>query len=329
MNIKIRKIFLIFLAAAIMLLACSCAAKPSEPVRSAAVGGGSDAMTALTALGGSIELGAETDGELLKQIAMYSSPEAYTPEKSELSLTVEGKKCTVRYSHSDIYRPASPIITDEYNGETADGRGISVTFARGDTSKVIGYMIDLDEYMQSPSDDEDGDILSDMKKLSEEELVELSRKAAGKYTDIGYYKDYDFKYRENADPNACGWYVITFYAAVDGIRAVDHAEVWVYPDGQVWRVISQPTTGIAKSVSNKLNAAACDAYAEEQLAQMYEKAVASFEYSSHKLLRRELSLDDDGNPVIIYWYKVKLNTDKGGSLFNTVTDYATVGVWLG
>lgn len=127
----------------------------------------------------------------------------------------------------------------------------------------------------------------------------------------------------------CGWYTIYFYASVNGVRAADLAQVRIYPDGQVWWVTTQPTTGIAKSVSSKLNAAACDAYAEEQLAQMYEKAVASFEYSSHELLRRELSLDDDGNPVIIYSYKVKLNTDKGGSLFNTVTDFATVGVWLG
>ena len=127
----------------------------------------------------------------------------------------------------------------------------------------------------------------------------------------------------------CGWYVIYFYASVNGVRAADLAQVRIYPDGQIWWVTTPPTTGIAKSVSSKLDAAACDAYAEEQLTEMYSKTDASFEYASHELLRRKLALDDDGNPVILYTYKVTLNTDKGGSLFNTVTDFATVGVWLG
>lgn len=319
MKSKTRSVFLIFLAAALMLLACSCAAKPSEPVRSAAFGGDSDALSEYAEYFG---LGDEADSDALRKFNDVQYFTDYTPKNTELCITLEGKEYTVKYSSTRLYRPASPVATDEYFCKDENGDSIRVVFAQGDTSKIIGYYMGISKYS-------DFDGWSDMNKLPEEELVELARKAAAKYTDISYYNDHGIEYFEGYGRNMCGWYTIYFYASVNGVRAADLAEVRMYPDGQVWWVMTQPTTGIAKSVSSKLNAAACDDYAEEQLTQMYGKAYASFEYSSHELLRRELSLDDDGNPVIIYTYKVELNTDKGGSLFNTVTDFATVGVWLG
>ncbi len=326
MKTKIRKVFSLFLGATLMMLACGCTPKPSRPVRSAALREG---VTLVNDDSIPYSSGTEADVNVIKQFTGYHALEKYTPEKSELRIIVEGKECTVKYSSSNIDRPASPVITDEYYGKTADGKKISVTFARGNTSKVIGYRIDLDEYSNMSLDDEDGNKLSEMKKLPQKDLVELAQKAAYKYTDIGYYNNYYIEYMEGSSPYDCGWYAIAFYASVNGVRAADHAIVLIYPDGQVWSVISQPTLGIAKNVSDKLDAAACDAYAEERFTEIYSKTDASFEYVSHELYGRKLVLDDDGKPMILYTYKVKLNTDKGGSLFNTVTDFATVGVWLG
>ena len=74
--------------------------------------------------------------------------------------------------------------------------------------------------------------------------------------------------------------------------------------------------------------------AEEQITAMYCKEDAELEYVSRELSKRQLTLDDDGTPVIIYYYKVKLHDPNPltradvFTLPDTFTDFATVAVWL-
>lgn len=324
---KIRNIFSVCLAVFIMILAsgCSQAGKASEPSRIALQGGTSDSIASL---GYTVQSGSESDIASLNSITA-TKYETYDVAKPDVTVTMEGKEYTVKYSASLINRSSSPVKIDEYRGTDADGNPVTIMFKSGDTSKVIGYKLLglLDKY---------DDWSLQINKLSEEQLVEIAKKAAAKYTDMGYYNDYSIEYYDSSIAGVphSGYYVIIFYGNVASVRAADITQVRITPNGQVWWVTTPPTKGIANKVSSRLDAATCDAMAEEQITAMYCKEDAELEYVSRELSKRQLTLDDDGTPVIIYYYKVKLHDPNPltradvFTLPDTFTDFATVAVWL-
>ena len=327
MRTKRRFLSSICLLTAVMMLVCGCAqnGKASEPLRAATQGGNSDSLISFDF---PVTSGEEIDINALKTILNYGQMREVPSEKdNKIDATIEGKSFSVTYSSTNLFAYKIPSETDFYSGKDENGKVVDVFFPRGNTSKVIGYSLDFfDKY---------DDTMVEIEKLSEKELVELARKAAAKYTDIRYYNDYSIEYTSSAYEHGYGWYEVVFYATISGIRAADYAYVRIFPDGQVWWVMTPPTTGIAKKVSSRLDAAACDAMADEQITAMYCNSDSQLEYVSRELYRRLLTVDDEGNPVVVYKYKVIMHDpspavrDDGITLPERVVDFATVAVWVG
>ncbi len=323
---EIRKYFSICLAIIIVMLFCGCSqvSKASEPTYTATIGGNSDT---LVSLGYIVQSGNESDINALRTILNYNQMRELDSEKGKkVDVVIDENTYSVVYRTTNLAGYCMPDTYDVYGCKDENGQSVSVYFPTGNTSKVIGYMFGhYDGYSNS-------ELLAN--QLSEEELVGLAKKEIAKYTDEKYYNDYSINYRYDPDLMSYGWYEVTFYATVSGIRAADFANVWIYANGRVRYVKTPPTTGIANKVSSRLDAATCDAMAEEQITAMYCKEDAELEYVSRELSKRQLTLDDDGTPVIIYYYKVKLHDPNpltradGFTLPDTFTDFATVAVWL-
>lgn len=181
--------------------------------------------------------------------------------------------------------------------------------------------------------------------LSEDELLAKAREYAEPYVDLDVYNDYVIDY---SDPNIAGgiysgWYDIKFCTRISGTECVDYTTVRLYPDGRLVWVDAPPQTTVSKMFSKTKSISGCDTFAEQSACDIrtnIEQAWSTkdengYRFSEQKCIWQTLTLDSDGNPVVIYYYKLNYTTDKtrevNGKQFKLgdVTHFINVGVWLG
>lgn len=315
-----KKIRILCCVIAVVALLCSCSAQrlPSEPVRTASHGGGSDDVRAIAQ---ELKSGDANDIQALRTLSALST-KTYETEPQEREVSIDGKTYAVTYTGSQTVRSISSGEEDVYRGKSEAGEIITVMFAHGSSSRIIGYSM-------YPNDEKYNEASPEMETLPEERLVEIARAAAAQYTDMDYYNDHAINFREEtvAGVTYCGWYEVYFYSVISGIRASDLTQVRVFPDGRVWWVTTPGVVGISAAISENVDTARLDSMADEKLTAMYGAEGQPVRMESKELISRYLMLDDNGAPVVVYSYKV--NLDPTDSTKVCLVEFAKVGIWLG
>ncbi len=214
----------------------------------------------------------------------YHSPESRT-------VTFHGKtyQSTYRMSFSPGYRR---ISYDAYNyKDTETGEMGEFYFTRDENAKLIGYQI----YASVKS-------LGKTRAKSQNELTEIARSALGEFTDAEYYANV----RVSNGPYST--YEVEFYNMIGDIELADSSFVRLDAEGKALEVKAMPEPDILKAMNfSDLDSKEFDAVLEAQVKDAYvdyhrddEEILADVKYSGLNIQARMLSLDDDGEPVVLY-----------------------------
>lgn len=115
-----KKIRILCCVIAVVALLCGCSAQrlPSEPVRTASHGGGSDDVRAIAQ---ELKSGDANDIQALRTLSA-SSTKTYETEPQEREVSIDGKTYTVTYTGSQTVRSISSGEEDVYRGKARQAR---------------------------------------------------------------------------------------------------------------------------------------------------------------------------------------------------------------
>lgn len=319
-----------------MLSSCATTLKNPQPLRAAAVSSTGDAYTEF--MTGS-STGSSDDIAKINRL-LYSQKNThdnYTP--NDVSITIDNNEYTLQFEKVKKSRSDIDWEVDVYTLNQGDLH-ISVTFAHGDTKTPIGYKFVSEKTHWMYNDPASGIV-----HLSEDEILAKAREYAEPYVDLDVYNDYTIDYSDQniAGGIYSGWYDIKFCTRISGTECVDYTTVRLYPDGRLVWVDAPPQTTISEMFSKTKSISGCDTLAEQSadtIRTNIEQAWSTkdengYRFSEQNCMWRSLTLDEDGNPVVIYYYQLKYTTDKTREVngkqrnLGDVTQFVNVGVWLG
>lgn len=326
----------IFFVLFAMLTSCTTVPRNPQPLCAAAVSSTSDAYMEFVA---ETSTGSSDDIAKLNQIlySQKSTHDNYHP--NDVSITIDNNEYTLQFSEVKRSRSDIDWEVDVYKLNQGDLH-ISVTFAHGDTKTPIGYKFVSEETHWMYDDPSSGIV-----HLSEDELLAKAREYAKPYVDLDVYNDYVIDY---SDPNIAGgiysgWYDIKFCTRILGIECVDYTTVRLYPDGRLVWVDAPPKTTVSKMFSKTGSLSGYEELekqcAEGMRADIEEKqsdrTALGYSLAELSCSYRSLSLDEDGEPVLLSYYKLTYTTEATREVngmqmsIGDMTYFITVGIWLG
>lgn len=128
---------------------------------------------------------------------------------------------------------------------------------------------------------------------------------------------------------------VKFYNELDGIRVGDFSYVNMLRDGTVACGYAMPEPEIYQAVTKEIDAVVCDQAANEKLMSVYQLEnsegdtdIVRSQIVETILKDRILTLDDEGNPIVIYDYQINYSVTYADGTQADMCDYADILVEL-
>lgn len=319
-----------------MLTGCTTTLRDPKPLRTAAV---YEACDGIASYAYDFTVGEVDDVEKLDRMINHTATtdESYHP--ADVTANIDGATYTFQFSHTESSRANIDWEVDVYQSKQ-DDLIARVTFDHKNTKHPIGYSISSAEKYNYYADSHNM-----IKRMSDEELVAKAKEYAAPYVDIDIYKHHVVNYdcKSMGDFVFDGWYDVVLCTDVANIRCVDYTTVRMYLDGSCLWVNAPPKTAVSKMFSKtdrilgyEEPEECCANEMRLNIEQTWgDKDALGYSFSELTCRHRTLSLDENGDPVLLCFYKLTYTTDMtrevNGQQINIgdVTFFITVGVWLG
>lgn len=326
----------ILLALSAMLTSCTTVLQDPKPLRAAAVYEACDSPASYI---NDFTIGNIDDVAALKRMIYHTveADENYNPD--DVSVTIDGETYLLQFDCVETSRTGIDWEVDVYSSKQ-DDLIIDVTFDHKRTRHPIGYKIYSAEKYNYCADSHNM-----IKRLSDDELVAKAKEYAAPYVDVDIYNDHviNCEYTSMGDFVFDGWYDVVLCTKIENIECVDYTTVRMYLDGSCLWVNAPPKTTVSKMFSKTDRIPGYEEYEEWCAEEMRlnveqtwsDKDSLGYRFSEMTCQHRILSLDENGEPVLLSFYKLTYTTDMtrevNGEQMNIGdrTFFITVGVWLG
>lgn len=220
------------------------------------------------------------------------------PENALTSIDFNGKQYAVQFlsSGKGFMRRT---WEDDYRANPND-EGIKVFYVNRGSGKLIGYMKEM-VFQPVPSED----------ALSREELTNIAREGLGAFVDASYYAHTDISYSSETY-----LYTVKFYNTFDGVEVADSSMVDLRGDGTLVQVTDWHEPEILEAMRgfSNFDTAAFDSRVETETRAAYpdyrrddNEMYVDVAYNGVEISFRQITLDDDGRPVVVYGVTPQLN----------------------
>lgn len=191
-------------------------------------------------------------------------------------------------------------IYDVYTHNGSDGATSEFYVVSGETDKIVGF-----RHKVSHSS------LPTTATKTEAEFEQIATEALGEFMDTDYYEHVSVTI--SSEYNICD---VSFYNMVGDIMVADSSVVEIALDGTVVAVTALPEPAILKALRriSNIDTVAFDSRVEAETRAAYpdyrrddNEMYVDVAYNGVEISFRQITLDDDGRPVVVYGVTPQLN----------------------
>lgn len=191
-------------------------------------------------------------------------------------------------------------IYDVYTYNGSDGETSEFYVVSGETDKIVGFRHKVPHSS-----------LPTTATKTEAEFEQIATEALGEFMDTDYYEHVSVTI--SSEYNICD---VSFYNMVGDIMVADSSVVEIALDGTVVAVTALPEPAILKALRriSNIDTASFDSRVETEARAAYpdyrrddNEMYVDVAYNGVEISFRQITLDDDGRPVVVYGVATRLN----------------------